>query len=199
MKNLRERHYNRVVMPREVKSYKKSAAWCGLAFVALLAFMVILALTAHAATTPRLPDPKLTPGVATDATAEQLCKKTFHTADVRAVTNAQKNEVYRRYGLKPNSGYCAKRPYKTKARGKTPGKTIMQGCEIDHLISLELGGANDVNNLWPQPYPEQPGAHEKDKLENWLHRQVCAGKISLKDAQHGIATNWYAEFQLMGK
>jgi hypothetical protein len=200
VKNLRERHYNRVVMPREAKDYKKAVAWCGLAFVILFAFMIIMALSAHALTTPaRLPDPKLTPGVAANVSAEQLCKKSFHTADVRTVTTAQKNEVYRRYGLKANTGYCAKRPYKTKPRGKTPGRTIMQGCEVDHLISLELGGANDVNNLWPQPYPENPGAHEKDKLENWLHRPVCAGKISLSDAQHRIATNWYAEYQRMGK
>jgi hypothetical protein len=161
--------------------------------------VAMLATSLSAAVSPRLPDPKLTPGVATNVSAEQLCKKSFHTADVRSVTATQKNEVYRRYGLKANTGYCAKRPYKTKARGKTPSRIIMQGCEVDHLISLELGGANDVNNLWPQPYPENPGAHEKDKLENWLHKQVCAGKISLIDAQHRIATNWYAEYQRMGK
>lgn len=140
----------------------------------------------------RLPDPKLTPGVATNETAATLCKKTFHTADVRTVTESEKNEVYRRYGLKPNTGYCTPRPYKTKK-----GKKIKQGCEVDHLISLEIGGANDIENLWPQPYTENPGAHDKDKLENWLHKQVCTGKMTLPEAQKAIATDWFAEYQKM--
>src|SRR6266568_858009 len=36
-------------------------------------------------------------------------------------------------------------------------------CEVDHLIPLELGGADTKANLWPQPYEPRPGAHEKDK------------------------------------
>ncbi len=80
--------------------------------------------------------------------------------------------------------------------------------EEDHLISLELGGSPTAEeNLWPEPYDIQiaipsatssssfeyvpAGAHEKDKVENYLHAQVCAGKISLADAQHEIATEWY--------
>jgi len=31
---------------------------------------------------------------------------------------------------------------------------------------------------------------DKDKVENWLHKQVCAGKMDIKDAQKGIAENW---------
>jgi hypothetical protein len=43
-------------------------------------------------------------------------------------------------------------------------------CEIDHLISRELGGADEVANLWPQSYGGQPwNAVLKDKLENRLH------------------------------
>jgi hypothetical protein len=56
-----------------------------------------------------------------------------------------------------------------------------------------------MDNLWPQPYTQHPGAHEKDTLENWLHKQVCAGKIDLADAQHGIATDWVAEYKKMLK
>jgi len=32
----------------------------------------------------------------------------------------------------------------------------------------------------------------KDWLENELHMEVCAGKITLSDAQQEIKDNWYA-------
>jgi len=63
-------------------------------------------------------------------------------------------------------------------------------CEIDHLISRELGGADDVKNLWPQPYRGRWNAHLKDRLENQLHKEVCAGRLKLGDAQKGIAADW---------
>jgi hypothetical protein len=51
----------------------------------------------------------------------------------------------------------------------------------DHLISLELGGhPTDPRNLWPEPYPR---ASEVDQIENDLNAQVCAGSLSLRDAQ----------------
>jgi hypothetical protein len=65
---------------------------------------------------------------------------------------------------------------------------------VDHLISRELGGADAVENLWPQPYTQHPGAHEKDWLENRLHDEVCAGKITLQDAQQEIKEDWYAAY-----
>jgi hypothetical protein len=59
--------------------------------------------------------------------------------------------------------------------------------ELDHLVSLELGGSNDISNLWPEvgslPNP-------KDKVENALNRAVCDGRVSLAAAQRAIATNW---------
>jgi hypothetical protein len=30
----------------------------------------------------------------------------------------------------------------------------------------------------------------KDKVENFLHRQVCSGRMSLTEAQRQIATDW---------
>jgi hypothetical protein len=51
----------------------------------------------------------------------------------------------------------------------------------DHLISLELGGhPTDPRNLWPEPYPR---ASEVDSIENDLNAKVCAGELSLGDAQ----------------
>ncbi|WP_051450173.1 HNH endonuclease signature motif containing protein [Actinospica robiniae] len=66
--------------------------------------------------------------------------------------------------------------------------------ELDHLVPLELGGANDVANLWPEigklPNP-------KDKVENDLREEVCSGKVSLAAAQKAIAADWMtAEAQL---
>jgi hypothetical protein len=64
-------------------------------------------------------------------------------------------------------------------------------CEIDHLISRELGGTDDVKNLWPQSYGSQPwNAVKKDKLETRLHKEVCAGHISLKEARDMIKNDW---------
>ena len=64
--------------------------------------------------------------------------------------------------------------------------------EEDHLISLELGGSpTELNNLWPEAYEPRPGAREKDTVENYLHREVCAGNIGLREAQRAIVEDWY--------
>jgi hypothetical protein len=70
-----------------------------------------------------------------------------------------------------------------------------QTCELDHLISLELGGADTLDNIWPQCGP--PGVvlrqryfKQKDLVENYLAAQVKAGAIDLAEAQRGIATDW---------
>jgi len=38
--------------------------------------------------------------------------------------------------------------------------------EVDHLISLELGGSNAIANLWPEAALPKPGFHQKDAVEN---------------------------------
>ena len=119
---------------------------------------------AHAA----LPDPKLTPGdTFPGVTAGDVCTPGCAT-DHRHVTESMRDRVYAEYG-----------------RTRGPGC-----CEVDHLIPLELGGTNDLKNLWPQPDDPRPGSAEKDQLENELHEQVCAGRMTLADAQHCIASNW---------
>ena len=123
-----------------------------------------------------LPDATITPGVARFAvTRADLCP-VAHTPALRNVSEADKRRVYRSYGMVGNhTGYC----------------NVHEGCEVDHLISLELGGANDIKNLWPEPYSGTPwNAHAKDKLENTLHALVCAGAVTLEDAQSAVATNW---------
>lgn len=70
-----------------------------------------------------------------------------------------------------------------------------QTCELDHLISLELGGNDTVDNIWPQCGPNGAVLCErffkrKDAVENFLAKQVREGKMPLADAQKGIATDW---------
>src|SRR5262249_16647341 len=63
--------------------------------------------------------------------------------------------------------------------------------EVDHLISLELGGSNSIKNLWPQSYKTKPwNARVKDRLENRLHELVCSGQLDLATAQTETAPDW---------
>lgn len=59
--------------------------------------------------------------------------------------------------------------------------------ELDHLVPLELGGSNDITNLWPEvgrlPNP-------KDSVEKVLNHAVCGGRVSLARAQQAIASDW---------
>jgi hypothetical protein len=70
--------------------------------------------------------------------------------------------------------------------------------EEDHLIPLGLGGApSDPRNLWPEPRtsPDGWGADRKDELEFALNQLVCAGRLSLREAQRAIATDWTAAYR----
>lgn len=138
----------------------------------LCAFLCVLAVPAFAAD---LPTTSITPGAVREGIiAKDLCP-TAHTAKVRNVTAADKKAVYAAYGVKSHK----------------PGE-----FEVDHLISLELGGSNDRANLWPQSYLTKPwNAHVKDRLENELHRLICAGSISVKEAQTEISTDWIRSYR----
>ena len=138
---------------------------------------VLLALAATVALADDLPDPGLTPGAADPrATAARLCSKSFHTGSVRNVTQSEKRAVYAEYGMSAKRSPCP--------------------CEVDHLISLEIGGTNDKKNLWPQSYATRPwNARVKDSLEDRLHALVCRGSIALGDAQKQISTDWIAAYK----
>ena len=69
------------------------------------------------------------------------------------------------------------------------------GLEIDQIVSLELGGSNDIANLYPEKANAHPGYHVKDALENKLHELVCSGSMTLNAAQVGIASNWQALYK----
>jgi hypothetical protein len=117
-----------------------------------------------------LPDSDCTPGaVFASATPAVICVSGY-TKTVRNVSVATKRLVYQEYGLsypQPSGAY-----------------------EADHLIPLELGGNNEIANLFPEAAEPTPGFHEKDLVENYLHNKVCDGNITLAFAQQQIATNW---------
>ncbi len=108
----------------------------------------------------------LTPGVLNPAVTPETIRSTIcrrgWTRTVRppvSYTNALKQRQLRQYGLRgPPSSF-----------------------QEDHLISLELGGnPTDPRNLWPEPYPR---AAAVDRIENELNARVCAGSLTLADAQ----------------
>ena len=71
------------------------------------------------------------------------------------------------------------------------GRTI----EIDHIVALELGGSNDIANLFPEPGSGPSDYHVKDRLENRAHDIVCAGQLSLHAAQVSMAVDWEALYR----
>ena len=118
---------------------------------------------------PILPDVKLTPGDTLDVTKDDICVSGY-SKKVRDVPQAVKEQAYKEYGITQ----------------REPGE-----YEVDHLISLELGGSNSIKNLWAESYRTAPwNARVKDKLENKLHEMICNSRIDLKVAQQAIAANW---------
>ena len=104
-------------------------------------------------------DRRCTPGVlnpaVTQSTIKQTVCRTGWTSTIRpptSYTDPLKRQELRAYG----------------DGGKSPS-----GFELDHLISLELGGApSDPRNLWPESHKN---SFNKDGLENSLRAKVCSG------------------------
>ena len=123
---------------------------------------------------PINPDPIKTPGDVLTTDPDVICVSGY-TKQVRHVMKATKDQVYDAYGIDH----------------RYPGQ-----YEVDHLISLELGGSNDIKNLWPESFITQPlNAHVKDRLENTLHKLICTHQLSVQQAQQEIATNWIEAYE----
>lgn len=137
--------------------------------LAIFIDLLFIATFVYAAQDRSLPNPDLTPGVILNATKEDVCTSGY-SKSVRNVPQSEKRQVYKEYNMQPNELPCP--------------------CEVDHLVSLELGGSNDIKNLWSQPYTGKWNAYMKDRLENWLHKQVCEGNMSLQEAQDAIRNDW---------
>jgi len=112
-----------------------------------------------------LPDVRCTPG-AIDAAAMLHVICTTSTRERRHVTETTRLQVMTAYGV-PRADW--------------------DRYELDHLVSLELGGSNEAANLWPEPLDD---ARRKDAVEDRVHRAVCAGRMRLEDAQRQMASDW---------
>ncbi|MGI8803365.1 MAG: HNH endonuclease [Solirubrobacteraceae bacterium] len=122
-----------------------------------------------------LPDPGCTPGARfTRTTPAAICRPGY-AGSVRNVPRSEKDLVYREYGIVRHFN---------GANG-----------ELDHLVSLELGGSNAAANLFPEAAAPRPASHEKDRLENALHDELCAGRLGLPQAQRLIATDWVGAYR----
>jgi len=134
-----------------------------------------------------LPDPVCTPG----ALNPKVTPKTLRTTICRSGYTASirpPSDVTRREKLANILSY-----------GYTGSATT---AEYDHLVSLELGGdPNDPRNLWVEPNDKRGATtpnNGKDGVESSAHAAVCNGKLTLAEAQAGIATNWVALGRRLG-
>lgn len=136
----------------------------------------------HVGPADAYPDSSITPGAVdprvTQANIHQTICVSGYTATVRppvSFTEPLKIKQIAQYGF---------------------ADTNVSDYEEDHFVPLEIGGAPaDPKNLFPEHYREPYGAHDKDKVENYLHRQVCDGAMTLAAAQHAIETDWVAVYQ----
>jgi hypothetical protein len=121
-----------------------------------------------------VPDRSLTPGATRRVAVNEVCSM-VHEEVVRAVSKSLRQEVFQEYGIV---------------------NAHAEDYEIDYLIAPGLGGAEDIRNLWPEPYTSPTwNARAKDDLEEHLHQLVCADKLDLATAQRDIATDWIAAYK----
>jgi hypothetical protein len=113
-----------------------------------------------------LPNPELTPGVVLTTRTADICTPGWASKHRKNLTAAEKARVLTAYGY----------------------PATIKVVEMDHLISLELGGGNGPRNIWPQL--DRAAATRKDHLEGKLARLVCSGQLAPVVAQERIRTFW---------
>jgi hypothetical protein len=121
-----------------------------------------------------LPNPERTPGARFDDIGRAEICELHYTQGIRQPRFNDKVSAFAGYGISIRD------------------RDIYQ---VDHLIPVALGGSNAEENLWPQPYDETSGAYQKDLLERQLRGLVCSDRLTLAEAQHAIATNWWQAYE----
>lgn len=127
-----------------------------------------------------LPDKACTPGAidtaVTQANIDSTICQSGYTTTVRPSNSTMKPYFNRSYGHYGISTAAYPKKY----------------TEYDHLVSLQLGGASTVSNLFPEP--NKAGArgkvNPKDAVENALRSAVCHKAVTLRSAQEAIASDW---------
>jgi hypothetical protein len=120
-----------------------------------------------------LPRKALTPGSAHIVQVEALCSNQDLDNDP-PVNPSLEQAVFKEYGVPASS----KKDY-----------------ALDYLITPALGGVDNIQNVWPQPYSSIWNARVKDQLEDHLHVLVCQGKVQLATAQNDMASDWIAAYK----
>jgi hypothetical protein len=123
---------------------------------------------------PTHPNRMLTPGKAATTNVHEVCAREgdlSYSRRHRTTPHALKSWVFHEYGIEPPQG---------RARGE---------WEVDHLIPLCLGDADEAANLWPQ---NEATYRQKDWLEAHACREVCAGRLGLSVAQGWFRSDWTA-------
>lgn len=129
-----------------------------------------------------LPDPACTPGAYNPSLTLTVLKRSgFRTGCGRnmATSASAKNKTYQWYGV-------------TKPKNNSGTHMV---CELDHLVSLEIGGADTLDNIWPHCGPSRAALNnryfkKKDLVENYLAAEIRAGNRDLREVQKGIAEDW---------
>ena len=135
--------------------------------------MLLITMASAFAAEPITPDKKLTPGAVLTTDTALICQPGY-SRTVRHTSGALKHQVYAEYGIEKNTGHY----------------------EIDHLVPLGIGGADTRENLWPESRDTKPwNADRKDRLENYLHVEICAGHIATADAQKAMAEDWTVAYR----
>jgi len=139
---------------------------------------LILLISAFALSAQVFPDPDRTPGVRNPDVTQDNIHQTICMAGWTKT-------------IRPKTSYTNKLKAAQMAELDLSGKP--NTYEEDHFLPLEIGGhPTDPHNLWPEPWP---WARLKDVVETYLHRQVCADKMTLKEAQTELLTDWTAVYE----
>lgn len=120
------------------------------------------------------PNHSITPGSVRTVDLSELCAMPDDDLDP-IVTPEKQRRIFDAYGLDARAS---------------------RAFQVDYLINPQLGGNDEFENLWPEPYHATVwNAQAKDALETRLHGMVCSGQMSLEDAQRQIATDWIGAYK----
>ena len=95
---------------------------------------------------------------------------------------------------KDRGGVTLKMEQKVFARYRLPWARRGE-FKIDHLVPVELGGADTIDNLWPQSVRTKPyGADRKELLTEVLLERIRTGQMTIAQAQELIRSDWIDAF-----
>ena len=116
-----------------------------------------------------VPDPTITPGAVRTTDVGEICS--HGTRQLRYWSRDRDDRIMAEYGL---------------PTGAHPD------FEIDHLVPLGIGGADDDRNLGQSRGRIEPqwNAETKDRLEWRMRELICAGELDVREAQRMMEDDW---------